>query len=437
MKGIAVGGWVNPVVLLSNDGGLTWREQESGVDYIRPDSVHFYDANYGLAADSSGFGIIRTSNGGLNWVGSENTGSPQDVQLVSQSKAFVADFQQGVYVSTDGGATFSLSEAFSDTPLYGVHFVSNREGWVVGAKKVPGQLLYTGKILHTTNGGETWQVQRTDDSYLMAVHFVNRTRGWAVGGSGRILSTATGGITWTVQSVDTNYYLQDVDFVDESYGWTVGTRQDYGGQAKIWCTTDGGGHWQECGYYWVGEWPGDEAKFGIDFANRSVGYVVGKNKAGWGSVFKTTNGGDRWVEKPLGGNYPVLHGVYFLNANEGWVVGENGFIAHTRNGGDSWDVQSSGTTKGLCKVTFVDNLRGYATGDCYSHGMYGSIVLKTTNGGLRWAEETTGTRAGIMDVAFPDRYHAWIVGNDGMIRAYTDSNTPRREGWVPLVLRLR
>lgn len=70
-------------------------------------------------------------------------------------------------------------------------------------------------------------------------------------------------------------------------------------------------------------------------------------------------------------------------------------------------------------------------------GVYRGVVLKTTNGGLTWVSETTGTRYDTLDIAFPDRYHAWIVGNDGMIRAYTDPNTPRRDGWIPLVLRLR
>jgi len=124
----------------------------------------------------------------------------------------------------------------------------------------------------------------------------------------------------------------------------------------------------------------------------------------------------------LGGDYPVLRGICFIDASEGWVVGDDGFIAHTIDGGDTWDLQASGTGEDLHAVSFLDSQRGYAVGGDIAGNQ---IVLKTTDGGLTWVEETTGpTWGAVYDVAFPDLYHAWIVGDYGMIRAYTDPNIP-------------
>ena len=99
-----------------------------------------------------------------------------------------------------------------------------------------------------------------------------------------------------------------------------------------------------------------------------------------GSVQGTTDGGGTWTEKPLGGDYPTLRSIDFISPYEGWVVGEQGFIAHTVNGGNDWELQASGTSYRLNAVRFLDNQRGYAVGDY--------IILKTTNGGITWEQET-------------------------------------------------
>ena len=215
--GVAVGGWVNPEIYITNDGGANWEQQETDITFSQPDSVYFIDENNGWAVGDYYGGVLRTSDGGQTWAKFESPWASA-VQFVTINEGFVAGLK-GVSLSTDSGYTWFWPSCFDDTELFDASFVNSGEGWVAGGKGHPD---YTGKLLHTTDGGQTWEVQRVDSSGLNAVHFSNPLRGWAVGESGRILTTANGGDTWTTQAAGTDYILHDVDFVDDSYGWIAG-----------------------------------------------------------------------------------------------------------------------------------------------------------------------------------------------------------------------
>ena len=81
-----------------------------------------------------------------------------------------------------------------------------------------------------------------------------------------------------------------------------------------------------------------------------------------------------------------LQDVHFVSADLGWLVGDDGMIYKTEDGGLEWTQQNSGTTKDLCKIFFVDENVGWAgVGNNYLGGEAGSI-LRTTNGGETWSE---------------------------------------------------
>lgn len=418
--GVAVGGWVNPQFYLTNDGGASWVQQETEITFAQPESVYFLDENNGWAVGYYQCGYVHTTDGGRTWT-KLNDLCAGDIQFVTANKGFAAGQGFGVRLSIDGGYTWFRPDCFDDGRLYGVSFVNSNEGWAVGGKPYPWYLTTEGKILHTTDGGQTWEVQQKYNSCLMSVHFVSKLHGWAVGENGTIVTTLNGGGAWTAQTAGTGYTLNDVDFVDDSYGWIAGVESPSGyGNGRVWRTTDGGSHWVQSGYF--EGWSGDYGKYSIDFIDRNIGYVAGAEE-GKGSVHKTTDGGQTWVEKPLGGDYPILRGLNFVSANEGWVVGDDGFIAHTTNGGDTWELQASGTGRDLRAVSFVDSQRGYAVAAEYGTG---NTLLKTTNGGLTWVEETTGAYrwSGMRGIAFPDPYHVWVVGDNSLIISYTDPNMP-------------
>jgi photosystem II stability/assembly factor-like uncharacterized protein len=57
-----------------------------------------------------------------------------------------------------------------------------------------------GHIVHSADGGATWQQAKVPvSSDLTAVFFASERKGWAVGHDGVILATTDGGLTWTLQ----------------------------------------------------------------------------------------------------------------------------------------------------------------------------------------------------------------------------------------------
>ena len=127
-----------------------------------------------------------------------------------------------------------------------MRFVDPENGWISGQE---------GLILHTTDGGKTWQRQKSGTSvYLFSLSFIDRNRGWAIGDKSILLQTTDGGANWSLHKITTaaqkevsaeeaiasaDPVLYDVQFLDANNGWVVG---EFG---KIYHTTDGGQTWSE------------------------------------------------------------------------------------------------------------------------------------------------------------------------------------------------
>ena len=96
-----------------------------------------------------------------------------------------------VLLSDDSGKSHRQANVVpTDVTLTSVSFVDDRHGWAVG---------HWGVVLHTTDGGETWELQRTDaqqDRPLFAVHFFDGQHGVAVGLWSLVLVTQDGGAHW-------------------------------------------------------------------------------------------------------------------------------------------------------------------------------------------------------------------------------------------------
>ena len=97
-----------------------------------------------------------------------------------------------VLLSDDDGATFRQARAVpTRTTLNSVTFVDDKEGWIAG---------HWGVVLHTTDGGETWAIQRQDlnvDQPLFAVYFADKQNGFAAGLWSLMLATHDGGQSWS------------------------------------------------------------------------------------------------------------------------------------------------------------------------------------------------------------------------------------------------
>lgn len=209
-----------------------------------------------------------------------------------------------------------------------------------------------------------------------------------------------------------NQNLYRLDAVSSNRAWAAGDR------GAILNTADGGGSWtlQESGT--------TVPLYGIDFVTDQIGFAVGGQPAGTQSftnvVVKTTDGGERWQSQPVPPLPGVLKGVRFVDALNGWAVGEKGAIIATDDGGKSWKTRESGVTSELTTVDFVDASHGWAAG-------IGKVLLKTTDGGAHWITQYTFPSP-IREIDFIDRNRGWAVGDGGALFETADGGAR----WTPI-----
>ncbi len=337
--------------------------------------------------------------------------------------------------------------------LKDIFFVGEKNGWAVGG----------GLVLHTSDGGTTWEIQNTGTERpptLSCTYFRDakcgivagtgvgrgrrransggrtrpgpggearperggRTRpspgggtrpgpgtagpppGFGRGGGTAVFKTEDGGKTWVQQIVDARSQLSAIQMVDENIGYAVGARD------TVIKTTDGGATWKSI-------MTGKRARTGetrsyldgLYLVTPEIGWAVGS----YAKIMHTTNGGQNWETQKV--NIPNnLAATYFASETEGWIVGQEGVILHTVDAGKTWEQQESDTEDTLYRVVFVDKNIGWACGD------FGTIV-HTTDGGKTWKRENTGTSTNLRGIsAF--KGHCWAVGEWGLIIRYVPTS---------------
>lgn len=171
---------------------------------------------------------------------------------------------------------------------------------------------------------------------------------------------------------------------------------------------------------------------------------------GWNSMQKGSSGD--------------LVSVFFTSSEDGWIGGDSGYLAYTRDGGRSWIKQSLNTTeninevyfrnaengyvlagpkifiskdkgaswretrifqlnelKGLTpeflSVRFVDKRRGYIVGSVSNRNdeVVDSLVLQTVDGGESWHRIKVPTKMELFHLDFVGDERGWIVGDKGSI----------------------
>lgn len=141
--------------------------------------------------------------------------------------------------------------------------------------------------------------------------FQNSNVGLVTGSKGKILKTTDGGETWVDKSVSNSLYPIDVVLFNSGLGYFI----DYYGLG-IYKTTDTGENWN---YHTFSGFNGNPAK--IKFLDDNIGFIVGIN----GGISRSTNSGDSW-NVIASGTTSSLWGVDFLNSNTGIAVGADGII---------------------------------------------------------------------------------------------------------------
>jgi photosystem II stability/assembly factor-like uncharacterized protein len=295
----------------------------------------------------------------FDFVTSENVHS---ISYIDQGHVWISGNYGTICFSSDGGQTWEKQKSGVDELLLGsIRFVSQTEGWAAGMM---------GTIIHTSDGGKTWQPQQSGtDKDLLDLFILDAQHGWAVGEMGTVIHTKDGGKTWTPQLEPQDAVYSNVFFVSPQRGWIVG---EFG---TILRTDDGGTTWQP-----------QECK----------DITPDENEANWGK------------------QKPALYGIYFVDMQQGWIVGMDGVILKTDDGGQSWRKIVSGTDKPLYSLA-VRGRQGWAVGN---KGVY----LMSSDGGATWVErrDVIKTKFWLRNAAFCDDRNGLVVGARGTIATTGD-----------------
>jgi photosystem II stability/assembly factor-like uncharacterized protein len=167
---------------------------------------------------------------------------------------------------------------------------------------------------------------------------------------------------------------------------------------------------QSVGYsqFWVYQTSGTTQELnGVFMLDELNGWVCGDA----GTLLKTNNGGQNWVQVPATGN--DLNSIAFKDANSGVAVGDDGIIIRTTNGGINWNTVNSGTSLQFRKVSWGDGNFIFAAGD-------DGLAAVSIDAGASWVLKNAGTTVRFRGAAAAGLNKIWAVGEDGIIKYSAD-----------------
>lgn len=233
---------------------------------------------------------------------------------------------------------------------------------------------------------------------------------WVVGADGLVLRSGDSGQSFEDIAFGSTENFNDI-YVRKDRIWMVGD----GGAISL--STDGGRSFTNIRYMSPRR---DSSSTGassspdlysVQFSDKNRGFIVGDQ----GLIAKSTDGGYTWASLESRTQEQLFH--LSIRGDRGWVVGTGGTILHTDDGGDVWYPQSSGTDRDLNRVYFVTDKIGIITGD-------EGLLLRTENGGARWERVASGIDKPLFGVSFIDKKTGWVVGYQGaVIRTYDGGET--------------
>ena len=146
--------------------------------------------------------------------------------------------------------------------------------------------------------------------------------------------------------------------------------------------------------------------YGVYFFNPDSGFVVGAQ----GVVLKTTNGGTNWQDVSPATLTNDWNDLYFWNMDSGLVVGSGGVIARTVDGGQNWTTISSGVGDNLLAVSFSGNV-GIIGGSSQT-------ILRSTDAGMSWDIIQTGYFGGAFQGVYIFQSSlAYVAGDNAIFQA--------------------
>ncbi|MEO9476292.1 MAG: YCF48-related protein [Cyclobacteriaceae bacterium] len=407
----------------TNNGGATWTKQDNSpwnavaITDIRYINSLAYATAVSINNPSATFYVELVPNStdfdfSINYL--------NEAGLNQLSERYV-----GIYPSSDGQNFVLISE--NGVIAESTDFGSN---WTVQNTDIPSPnaLDVTGSRIYATFGfsnagsayseddGETWTAISFSGSsvdYPLESIAMRYTGDAYVGLSATSLEPTTYGESevdfWAPSNVynsENDGLIRDIDLDSAGNIWFVGgsvykaSSSNYTSQTRI--TTPG---------YEIG-FNGDE-EYAVDFTNDQIGYITGPNDF----IYKTTDGGQTWSNLTSGTTDKDFREIAFISNDDGFVLFDDSTneYLYTDDGGTTWQTGVLPAITTWKKILFTSQTNGYVSGD-------DGYLAKTTNAGASWSLVDLGVDKDIIDISFNEGKLYGVVGG-GFIFSVIDKQS--------------
>ena len=408
--GLAVG--YSGLILRTTDSGSTWTAAKTGTrgnsnansNILTMNAVTCSNATVcyavggasGPFAVSSTRAIYKSTDAGISWAKQDSINSSSTLYGVSCNNDTSCVAVGGNLLSTrvfsrlqSAGTSWSTSAA-AVSSIYGVYCVPNVLAGDKYCYAVGGQSAFNGVIYRWTNTDGTWSSVRQDSSALSGslhgVYCVDKDICYAVGNNGVILKSVDASTlgTWTASPSGINKNLRGIYCVNALTCVAVGNSlptQAEDDSSTILKTTDGGLSWSKKLVGALGD-----SLFAVQFTDPLNGIIVGAN----GTVLRSNDGGEIWR---LNANSRKLafrmNGAYdYATGHTGSGTGDNYSLSawvnpSSASGGQQsivgkgdfhWMLQSNASNQ------FNANERNFIVGGTYTSFPAGATATQNADG---------------------------------------------------------
>jgi|GEM_PF-3561467 len=332
-NGFAVGS--GGTFLKTSDGGATWNAMFLGVTYTLFE-IAFSSSNVGYIRgghkDGGGyFGkILKTTDAGVTWteVLSDPSTYFETMSVRSDSVVFVGDYEQ-VQHTADGGASWIITPLIGLYTIAKIGFENSGNGFLIGGSN---------NFYISDDDGQTWDsVFYFPGDTPLDFSFADAADGFLLSYNRRLALSHDSGNTWAMHKTLTDMMI-DLEFINDSTGFLL----EYDGN-KIYKTQDTASSLQ------------------ISYSNPQA-ELNGLHKMSDGSLLATGGGGliirstdgIIWDTLHIGEMNTNLTNVVFIDNQNGFASGTNGYIRHTTDGGFTWitsQINAGIDLGGICAAT--------------------------------------------------------------------------------------
>jgi photosystem II stability/assembly factor-like uncharacterized protein len=311
-------------------------------------------------------------------------------------------------------------------------------------------IIFAFIIPSVLNSQPAWQVQTSPvGEDLVSVSFADTVNGWAVSGTGTVIHTTDGGQNWQTQKSMAGFIPEKIFFQTDQTGWMAGSSLHGIDTAFILKTEDGGSNWT-ASYVHL------SAKiYDIFFINDTMGWAVGFSGDTLGMRLHTVDAGQTWDVQTGINVKGIFTSVHFRNTDRGDICGPGPVMMHTNSGGrggSGWALELTNLKKPMYDLVNVGDIYGcmvgadgklfftkdqwnnfmeydYEDGDTlwsvdaieplgfWVVGEAGTILFVGYNQflGLTVEDQSLDIPQSLADLSAVDDAHAWTVGEEGTI----------------------